>query len=84
MITNEGKTLTIELEKYYEKFDSDSVTKQAFSKGRKKLNPQIFKYLNNYFLSKIYSNDNIKYFKGYLIFAGDGSEVELPYIKYLS
>jgi hypothetical protein len=32
MIDNEGKTLTIELEEHYEKFVSDSVTKQAFSK----------------------------------------------------
>jgi hypothetical protein len=32
----------------------------------------------------IYSNDNIKYFKGYLVFAGDGSEVDLPYIQYFA
>ena len=46
ILNNKGKTLTIELNDYMEKQGKEHITKQAFSKQRQNVNPEIFKKLN--------------------------------------
>ena len=56
----------------------DKITKQAYSKQRKNLNPKVFKHLNNNYVRKIYEEINVVKYKGYIVLSIDGSTVELP------
>lgn len=78
LINNHGRTNTVELRSFFKSIKSISVSKQAFSEARQKLNPKVFKKINNYYLDDIYSNNNMKTFKGYLLFGVDGSKFDLP------
>ena len=80
---NKGKTLTLELNEYMEKIGKESITKQAFSKQRQNLNPEVFKYLNNELVKIEYKNPNVKTYKGYKILAVDGTMIEMPNSKEL-
>jgi hypothetical protein len=55
-----------------------SVTKQAFSKARKKLSPMVFTLLNQRFLEEFYSDNTVNLFKKFRILAIDGSSLRLP------
>jgi hypothetical protein len=78
-----GLSNIIELRNYFKKINQINVTKQALSKTRKKLKPEVFKTINIAYLSKYYNSNEIKTFKKHLIIAGDGSKCTLPYHKKL-
>jgi len=75
------KTLQLELNLFSENFNCKDVSKQAFSKARKNLNPKVFGLLNEKFLSEFYTDNDIKTLHGYRICAVDGSKIQLPFSK---
>ena len=65
------------------KQNKETITKQAFSKQRQNINPEIFKKLNNAYIKSIYEQREIKRYKGYIVLSVDGSMLELPNSKEL-
>jgi hypothetical protein len=82
-LNKHGLTNHMELRNYFNKINGFSVTKQAFSKSREKLDPNVFKILNKHLLSQFYDSDEVKTIKDNLILSGDGSKNTLPYHKSL-
>lgn len=78
ILNNKGKTLTIELNDYMRKYGKETITKQAFSKQRQNINPEIFNVLNNEYIKMIYAQREIYRYKGYIVLAVDGSMIEMP------
>jgi len=72
------KSLQLELYSFADFFNIPSVTKQAFSKARKKLSPMVFTLLNQKLLEEFYTDNEFKTFKGFRLLAIDGSTLRLP------
>ena len=72
------KSLHLELRDFTKMCGVKSVTKQAFSKARLKLNPIVFKLLNEKFVSEFYTDNDFKTFEGFRVLAIDGSTIQLP------
>jgi len=83
ILNNKGKTLTLELNEYMKKQNKEKITKQAYSKQRQYINPEIFKVLNEEYIKKMYSEKEIEKYKGYIVLSVDGSLLELPNAKEL-
>ena len=86
------KSLIVEIDNFMQylnlKVDSDSIqnfTSSAFVQKRKKINPDVFKYLSQVIIENAYveSNTTIKLFNGFRILAVDGSKITLPYTEEL-
>jgi len=75
------KTLQLELNMFTKNINCEDVSKQAFSKARKNLNPKVFGLLNEKFLSEFYTDNDIKTLHGFRVFAVDGSKIQLPFSK---
>ncbi len=62
-----------------------SISKQAFSKQRKYIKPEIFIDINKDYMQDFYENypEEVKTYKGYYVFAIDGSLIEIPNTKEL-
>ena len=82
-LNNHGLSLYMEIRNFFKKIKEISVTKQAFSQSRDKLNPHVFKNLKDYHLKEFYGSDEVKTMKNHLILSGDGSKCTLPYKKSL-
>ncbi|MCC7553800.1 MAG: IS4 family transposase [Methanobacteriaceae archaeon] len=80
-LNKHGLTLHSELRNYFKKINCLSVSKQVFSKSRNKLDLEIFKVLKDIHLAEFYGTNEVKRYKSYLIFSGDGSKHNLPYKK---
>lgn len=78
IILKKGQTLSLEIDEFTDDMKIDKITKQAYSKQRKNLNPKVFKHLNNNYVRKIYEEINVVKYKGYIVLSIDGSTVELP------
>jgi len=76
------KTLQIELERFLRVLKGDdtdaTVSKQAFSKARKKLSEQAFIRLNERLLTEFYHDNTYTTWKGYRLLGIDGSTLQLP------
>jgi len=76
------KTLQIELERFLRVLKGDAtdatVSKQAFSKARKKLSEQAFVGLNDCLLTEFYQDNTYHTWKGYRLLGIDGSTLQLP------
>jgi len=72
------KSLQVSLNEFCNVSDLLSVTKQAFSKARKKLSPQTFILLNRKFLEEYYTDNTYHTWKGLRLLAVDGSDIQLP------
>jgi hypothetical protein len=72
------KTLQLELNIFTKNLTCKDITKQAFSKARMNLNPIIFKFFNDTFVSEFYTDNDFKTLYGYRILAVDGSRIQLP------
>ena len=82
-----SKSLNVALHDFFGKeLGANTPTKQAFSLTRKKLRPEAFKELNDTFIQLHYNdNSKLKLFKDkYLLFAVDGSLVQLPKYRAIS
>lgn len=83
IILKKGQTLTLELNEFTEKMKKEKITKQAYSKQRQNLNPEIFKHINENYTKRIYEEIKVKTYKGYIVLSVDGSGIELPNCKTL-
>lgn len=62
----------------------EDVSKSALCQQRKKINPEIFKELNNDYIKNSYDNPrDYKTIKGYIVMAIDGMKIEVPDSKEL-
>ena len=86
------KSLVIEIDNFIQHLNSrveshtvKSFTKSAFVQQRKKIKPDVFKYLSGVITKNYYveNNSNIKLFNGFRILAVDGSKITLPYTEEL-
>ena len=59
-LNKHGLTNHMEIRNYYKKINGINVTKKAFSQSREKLNPLIFKILNNHLLNQFYKSNEVK------------------------
>lgn len=72
------KSLQVSLNEFCKVADLLSVTKQAFSKARKKLSPMTFILLNRKLVEEFYSDNAYLTWNGYRLLAVDGSDLQLP------
>jgi hypothetical protein len=76
-----GLSTIMELRHYFKEAQraEEQVSKQAYLKQRQKLNPMLFKKLNTAYSKHFYSGEeDVKYGYGYLLFATDGTDAEIP------
>lgn len=78
MINLVKKTTQVSLDEFCNDIDISRVTKQAFSKARKKLSFDTFILMNNKLLEEFYTDSNIKTWEGFRLIAVDGSDIQLP------
>lgn len=88
LIMQKGRTTSMELDEYLKNKNGTykiSISKQAFSKQRQYLKPQIFIDIYKDYLEDFYHNypEENKTYKGYNICAIDGSLFEIPNTKEL-
>jgi len=72
------KSLQVSLNDFCKTSDLLFVTKQAFSKARKKLSPNTFILLNRKLVEEYYSDNLYSTWKGFRLIAVDGSDIQLP------
>ena len=78
------KSLQLELDNFVELLDEETqapITKQAFSKARQNISPKAFESLFLMTTEALINNSVAKRYKGYSIFAIDGTELELSRSK---
>lgn len=83
LIMQKGRSSSMELDEYLKNKNGTyeiSISKQAFSKQRQNLSPQIFIDIYKEYLEDFYQNypKEVKKYKGYNICAIDGSHIEIP------
>jgi hypothetical protein len=72
------KSLQVSLNGFLKLICFSSISKQAFSKARKKLNPYTFILLNKKLIEEYYTDNHFPTWKGLRVIAIDGSDVQLP------
>lgn len=81
------KSLSVEIENFIRFFNSGikqkvlkPFSKSAFVQCRKKIEPEVFKYLSSVLIKEFYTNneDSIKKWKGFRLLSVDGSRITLP------
>jgi len=79
-LSRKGLTTEMELRHYCEQKDCNpmSISKQGYLQQRKKLNPEVFAYLNREYLSDFYTSSEPVLWHGFYVFAIDGSKAEIP------
>ena len=73
------KTLSVELEKFFEEMNGIPCSVSAFTQQRLKLKPSFFNCLNKVLQKSFYLHygNTVKRWRGYRIIAGDGSSINL-------
>ncbi len=72
------KTLQVSLKDFCKTFSILTVTKQAFSKARKKLSPNTFKILNSKLVQEYYTDNEFLTWNGFRLMGIDGSDIQVP------
>lgn len=84
-LCNNKKTTSIEINRFLRNELNDRgvrITKQAVSEKRQFIDPQVYIDMNGSLISKIYAHkDEMTTFKGFNVYAIDGSIVEIPNTK---
>ena len=77
-------TTNADLTRFYSSIDKFErrISKQALNKAIKKLNPNVFTYLINQFVSIYYASSLPKKYRDHLLIAEDGTYMEIPYNVY--
>jgi hypothetical protein len=80
LLKGAARTLTVEIDHFFKFMQKEipNTSKQALSKARMKLKPEIFIKLNDAAIEEYYKEEYETY-KGYRLLAADGSMIELPY-----
>ena len=79
-LSKKGLTTALELRNYF-KQKGDlymEISKQGYLQQRKRLNPEVFSYLNDEYLADFYHSSEQKLWNGFLLLAIDGSKAEVP------
>lgn len=79
-LSKKGLTTIFELRNYFKQKEAwpMQLSVQGYSQQRKRLNPEVFSYLNSEYLKDFYSSDEVELWNGYLLLAIDGSKAEVP------
>lgn len=78
MIMPRADSCQSELELFFNGIGHSIPTKSAFSMKRKFISPEIFRFLNREIIDELYSQPNIKQWKGKYIIAVDGTTITMP------
>ena len=83
ILSNKGKSLTLEIENFVENYFNDDenklMTKQNLSKQRQKFNHEVFIDMNRNFIKDFYKSEEYEgLFKGKIVLPIDGSKSEIP------
>ena len=79
IMARKGLTAAMEIRNYSRESGKDEISKQAWLKARRNLNPEVFRYVNDEYMKSFYeSEDEVKLWHGYLVLAIDGSKAEIP------
>ena len=79
-----SKSLQAELDHYFKQTGNESrISQQAFSKARQKIKPEAFKHLFEITVRGMMDDSQMTRFKGYRVFAIDGTELDLEPTKEL-
>jgi hypothetical protein len=81
MMNMVSKTIQREINDFMEKVKKKKIKydKSSISKSRANISPELFKELNDGFISDIYEDkEEVKLFNGFRIFGVDGTTLELP------
>ena len=83
MINRVSKTTSVELFDFFNHRNPEKqITKQALSKAREHLSPDVFIKLNEIYVDTFYEyEDECETHKGYLVFAMDGTGLNIPNTK---
>lgn len=79
-LSKKGLTTSMELHQYFtQKGEYEmNISKQGYLQQRKKLNYEVFTFLNRQYLQDFYSTNEPILWNNYLVFAVNGSEAEVP------
>ena len=79
-LAKKGLSTTMELRQYFQAVGKmgQAVSKQDYLRQRQKLNPEVFSILNRNYLKRFYEGPEAHMWRGYLVFAVDGSRAEIP------
>jgi len=79
-LSKKGLTTSMELHQYFtQKGEYEmNISKQGYLQQRKKLNYEVFTFLNRQYLQDFYSSNEPVLWNNYLVFAVDGSKAEVP------
>lgn len=82
-LSKKGLTTAFELRNFFKDKGElpMALSVQGYLQQRKRLNPEIFPYLNRRYLMDFYHSEEPKLWKGYLLAAVDGSKAEVPNSK---
>lgn len=79
ILNRRGLSLTMELHTFSQETKTPEISKSGYLKQRLKLNPDVFRQLSKNHCENFYKDrTSIKLYKGHLILAGDGSDVNVP------
>ena len=81
MLWKQGLTTEMELRKFFKERNlaEMQLSKQGYLQQRKRLNPEVFVYLNQEYLKSFYSSqDEVERWKGHVVLSIDSSKAEIP------
>ena len=82
-LSKKGLTTVFELRNYFKEKEEKTMplSVQGYLQQRKRLNPEVFSYLNREYLFDFYHSEEPKLWNGHLLLAIDGSKAEVPNSK---
>lgn len=83
LLNKKGLSSKMEIFKFNNLIDVNSISSAGVLKQREKLDPEVFKYLKDEGLKLLYESHQkeVKTYKGYLLTAIDGTDLEIPNTK---
>lgn len=78
IMARKGLTASMEMRQFAKSSGNRPISKQAWLKARLNLNPEVFSYLNDKYMSMVYEDGAAELWNGYLVCAVDGSKAEIP------
>ena len=82
-LSKKGLTTVFEIRNYLKQKQGKNISLpiQGYLQQRKRLNPEVFSYLNREYLIDFYRSKEVKRWNGYMVLAIDGSKTEIPNSK---
>jgi len=79
IISSKARSVQTELDLFFKQKGGETVSRQAFSKAREKIDPRAIVYLNKKVLGKFEKEDcDVLTYKGYRLIGVDGTIIDLP------